>query len=171
MNYVACDTGSWEQAAMFQLEKLAKDGVVDCYARNDRLEFNIPFELFGSPRVYEPDFIVRLRNGVNIVLEIKGYPNDDTDVKHQAAKRWVSAVNHWGRLGEWDFLVCRDPQSLGRDLSTLIDEHRARIRKDASLVQTQVERHVSRLREQGWKKADFAQALRKLLVGDEESPE
>ena len=132
LNYVACDTGSWEQAAMFQLEKLAKDGVVDCYARNDRLEFNIPFELFGSPRVYEPDFIVRLRSGVNIVLEIKGVSYDDTDVKHQAAKRWVSAVNHWGRLGEWDFLVCRDPQSLGYQLSTLINKRRTRICKTTS---------------------------------------
>ena len=171
LNFVACDTASWEQAAMFQLERLALEGTVDCYARNDHLEFNIPYELYGESHVYEPDFIVHLRNGVKVVLEIKGKSYDDTDAKHQAARRWVSAVNHWGRLGEWDFLVCRNPQLLGRHLSTLIDEHRARIRKDASLVQTQVERHVSRLREQGWKKADFAQALRKLLVGDEESPE
>jgi len=28
----------------------------------------------------------------------------------QAGRRWVSAVNRWSRLGEWDFLVCRDPQ-------------------------------------------------------------
>lgn len=30
LNFVACDTGSWEQAATFQLEKLAKEGVVYC---------------------------------------------------------------------------------------------------------------------------------------------
>ena len=41
LNYVACDTESWEQAAVFQLEKLAKEGLVRSYARNDRLEFNI----------------------------------------------------------------------------------------------------------------------------------
>ena len=67
LNYVACDTDTWEQAATFQLEKLAKEGVVYCYARNDRLEFNIPYELYGNPHVYEPDFIVRLRNSVNVV--------------------------------------------------------------------------------------------------------
>ena len=71
---------------------------------------------------------------------------EDTDAKHQAARRWVSAVNHWGRLGEWDFLVGRNRQSLGRGLSTLIDERRGRIRKTASLVHSQVERDVSRLR-------------------------
>ena len=125
LNHVACDTGSWEQAAAFRLEKLAKDGVVHCYARNDHLEFNIPFELYGNPRAYEPDFIVRLTNGLNVVLEIKGRPHHDTDVKHQAARRWVAAVNQWGRLGEWAFLVCRNPQSLDGDLANLIDHRSA----------------------------------------------
>jgi type III restriction enzyme len=120
LNFVACDTDSWEQAATFQLEKLAKVGVVYCYVRNDRLEFNIPYELYGNPQVYEPDFIVRLRNGVNVVLEIKGKSYEDTDAKHQGARRWVSAVNHWGRLREWDFLVCREPQRLGAEFAKLI---------------------------------------------------
>ncbi len=126
LNFVACDTSSWEQAAMFQLERLAKEGLVFCYARNDRLEFNIPYELYGNPRVYEPDFIVRLTNSINVVLEVKGMPHDDTDAKHQAAKRWVAAVNHWGRLGEWDFLVCREPQRLAEALTTLVAARRER---------------------------------------------
>lgn len=127
LNFVACDTGSWEQAATFQLEKLAKEGVVYCYARNDRLEFNIPYELYGNPRVYEPDFIVRLRNSVNVVTEIKGQQHEDTDAKHQAAKRWVAAVNHWGRLGEWDFMVCREPQRLAEEFAKLVAARNERI--------------------------------------------
>ena len=111
LNFVAADS-DWELAAVFALEKLAQEGVVYCYARNDRLEFNIPYELFGNPHFYEPDFIVRLCNSVNVVTEIKGQQHEDTDAKHQAARRWVSAVNHWGRLGKWDFLVCREPQRL-----------------------------------------------------------
>lgn len=71
LNYVACDTGAWEQAAMFQLEMLAKEGAVHSYARNDHLEFGIPYELHGNPRIYEPDFIVKLKNDVHVVLEIK----------------------------------------------------------------------------------------------------
>jgi len=111
---------SWEQAAVFQLEKLAKENVVFSYVRNDRLEFNIPYELYGNPQVYEPDFIVRLRNDVSVVLEIKGKSFEDTDAKHQAAKRWVSAVNYWGELGEWDFFVCREPQQLADGFAKLI---------------------------------------------------
>ena len=34
--------------------------------------------------------------------------------KHAAAKRWVSAVNHWGQIGRWEFLVCYDPQTLSK---------------------------------------------------------
>ena len=132
LNHVACDTGTWEQAATFRLEKLANDGIVHCYARNDRLEFNIPFELYGTPRAYEPDFIVKLANGLNVVLEIKGRSHEDTDVKHQAARRWVSAVNHWGRLGEWRFLVCRNPQSLDADFANLIDARGAGMEQSRS---------------------------------------
>ena len=66
---------------MFQIEKLAKDGLVRCYTRNDRLEFNIPYELYGNPRVYEPDFIVKLTNGVNVVVEVKGIQDPDAGAK------------------------------------------------------------------------------------------
>jgi type III restriction enzyme len=51
-----------DQAATFHLENLAKQGIAFCYARNDRLEFSIPYELCGNPQIYEPDFIVRLRS-------------------------------------------------------------------------------------------------------------
>ena len=167
LNFVACDTNSWEQAATFQLEKLAKVAIVFCYARNDRLNFNIPYELYGNPQVYEPDFIVRLRNGVNVVLEIKGQSHEDTDAKHQAARRWVSAVNHWGRLGEWDFLVCRDPQRLADGFAKLIAARNERISMVATELQLQAEGEVNRLRSLGWTQADFARALSELLEARE----
>lgn len=116
INYVACHTHSWEQAAMFQLE--ASPHVV-CYARNDRLEFNIPYEFYENQRVYEPDFLVKLANGITLILEIKGQAYPDTDAKHQAAKRWVSAVNNWGKLGRWAFWVCWEPQHLGDEIARL----------------------------------------------------
>ena len=107
---------------MFQLEKLAKEGQVRCYARNDHLEFNIPYELYGNPHVYEPDFLVSMAIPLTVVLEIKGRAHEDTVAKHQAARRWVSAVNHWGRLGEWDFLPCWNPQELPAKLAELVAE-------------------------------------------------
>lgn len=163
LNFVACDTGSWEQAAMFQLEKLAKERVVQCYVRNDHLEFNIPYELYGQPQVYEPDFLVRLANGVTLVLEIKGQQRGDTDAKHQAAKRWVQAVNRWGRLGEWDFLPCREPQLLAQQIGGVLQRHRAKVRQAAAALQVDAEKEVERLKQAGWTQADFARALRELL--------
>lgn len=129
LNYVACHTSSWEQAAMFQIEQAAKDNLAECYVRNYRLEFTIPYELYGDPRAYEPDFIVRLRDGLHVVLEIKGAPDTDADAKHQAARRWVQAVNNWGELGTWAFLVCRDPQRLGDSLASLVQAIREPVRE------------------------------------------
>ena len=40
--------------------------------------------------------------------------------KHQAAKRWVEAVNNWGKLDAWGFHVCKDPQMLGLELGYLV---------------------------------------------------
>ena len=170
VNYVACDTESWEQAATVQLEKLAVAGAVQCYARNDHLEFNIPYELYGEPRAYEPDFIVRVRNGFHVVVEIKGTSYEDTNAKHEAAKRWVAAVNRWGHLGEWDFLVCWDPQRLDREITELAATRDARIRAHAAEIRRQAQDEVERLRSLGWDQRHFAHALRNLLDTDNEEP-
>ena len=114
LNYVARDTNSWEQAAAFQPEQLAKDGQIISYARNDHLEFNIPYELYGVPHVYEPDFLLKLTNGTSMVLEIKSYDPEGTEAKHQAAQRWVQAVNYWGKLGRWGFGVGREMENISR---------------------------------------------------------
>ena len=87
---------------------------------NDHLGLGIPYEHDGTSHLYEPDFIVRLTNGVHVVLEIKGFEPDQVHAKHAAAKRWISAVNNWGKLKKWDFLVCRDPQLLGNMLKELV---------------------------------------------------
>ncbi|MBW2139310.1 MAG: hypothetical protein JRH06_17415 [Deltaproteobacteria bacterium] len=79
----------------------------------------IPYEYYGIGHGYEPDFLVRMKDGRTLILEIKGYETDEEKAKHAAAKRWVSAVNNWGKLGEWCFHVCRDPQLLGRELECI----------------------------------------------------
>ena len=117
VNQVVLDTGTWERAAKFRLEQSEH---VECYVRNDHLGLGIPYEHDGVSHLYEPDFIVRLTNGVHLVLEIKGFEPDQVHAKHAAAKRWVSAVNNWGKLKKWDFLVCRDPQLLGQELDKLV---------------------------------------------------
>lgn len=116
VNLVVADTGSWEQAAVFRLEH---SPAVAAYVRNDHLEFTIPYEFEGITHAYTPDFLVRLTDGTTLILEIKGEEDEQDRAKHQAARRWVAAVNHWGKLGRWDFHVCRDPQLLERELTAL----------------------------------------------------
>jgi type III restriction enzyme len=84
---------------------------VSFFARNDHLGLTIKYEYVGVDHDYEPDFLVRLSNGLTVVLEIKGYEvhnPEQVNSKHNAAKKWVRAVNNLGDFGEWDFLVCRD---------------------------------------------------------------
>lgn len=108
IDQVVADTDSWEQAAVFRLEQ-ARD-LVAFYARNDHLELSIPYEYLGVTHAYFPDFVVRLSNEVTLLLEIKGEEREQDRAKHQAARRWVSAVNYWGQLGQWAFHACKDPQ-------------------------------------------------------------
>jgi type III restriction enzyme len=116
INFVVLDTETWEQSAAFRLEQSDR---VAFYARNDQLGLVIPYEYDGAPRVYMPDFLVRLTDGRTLVLETKGYLTDEDKAKHAAAKRWVSAVNHWGQLGTWSFLLCVDPQDLINQIGLL----------------------------------------------------
>lgn len=116
INQVVLDTATCEQSAAFRLEQ---SGAVAFYARNDHLEFVIPYEYLGISHGYTPDYLVRLTNDVTLILEIKGYEDDQDRAKYQAAQRWKAAVNRWGQLGLWDFHWCRNPQMLGRELEWL----------------------------------------------------
>jgi type III restriction enzyme len=62
--------------------------------------------------------------GLQKYLEIKGFEDDRTKAKHTAAKRWVAAVNNWGKLGTWLFHVCRNPQVLDKELLFLAQQAR-----------------------------------------------
>jgi type III restriction enzyme len=61
---------------------------------------------------------------LTVVLEIKGMLSEEDKAKHEAARRWIAAVNNWGKLGRWTFHVCRDPQMLERELSFVRDQSR-----------------------------------------------
>ena len=68
--------------------------------------------------------LVRLADGTTVELEITGLEVDHTMAKHNAARRWVEAVNNWGQLGAWTFHVCRNPQLLEKELDYLLREGR-----------------------------------------------
>ena len=122
VNLVAADTARWEQSAAFRIEQAVVGGHAKFYVRNDQLGLTIPYDYDKVSHHYEPDYLVRLANDVTLVLEIKGLETEKDRAKHQAAKRWVGAVNNWGQLGRWDFHVCKDPQMLGRELGFLVQK-------------------------------------------------
>ena len=128
INQVVMDTKTWEQTATDELERSVEDGISKFYARNDNLELEIPYDYEGHSHKYLPDFIVRLNTpeqDVTLVLEIKGQVEDQTNAKHQAAQKWVDAVNNWGRLGQWCFHVCFNPPNLRNELKSILSRESA----------------------------------------------
>jgi len=86
--------------------ELEHDARVEAYAKNDRLFLEIPYRYLGRTLRYRPDFIVKLTNGRVLLIEGKGRKDEKDDAKATAAKRWVAAVNAWGKLGTWSHHVC-----------------------------------------------------------------
>jgi type III restriction enzyme len=127
LNAVVLDSGSvdnptWEAAAARLLDSDQAEGLVKFYARNDHLGLDIPYEYLGNDENYRPDFLVRLINDLNLLLEIKGWEGHEperTKAKHNAARKWVTAVNNLGDFGKWAFLVCWDLGKLIPSLAAL----------------------------------------------------
>ena len=105
VNLVVLDSDVWERSAAQQLE-LCDDVVA--FVKNDHLELNIPYTYDGLKYNYLPDFVVRMKSGLNLILEVKGQIRDREPHKMEAAKRWVDAVNNWGRLGTWHYALTLD---------------------------------------------------------------
>jgi type III restriction enzyme len=104
LNYVVADTKQWEQSAAYYLEASKR---VVTYVKNQGLGFSIPYLHDGQGHDYIPDFIVRLDNGLHLILEIKGHDPLEA-VKAAAAERWCDAVNADGSFGEWLYAVAKD---------------------------------------------------------------
>jgi type III restriction enzyme len=116
INQVVLDNRTWEAAAALQLE--ASSDVI-CYARNDQMNFQIPYEENGLAHHYTPDFIVKLIDGRLLILEVKGFYDNEEVLKWQATERWCNAVNRCDKLGRWLFHVCRDPQTLKQEIALM----------------------------------------------------
>ena len=113
ISHVVLDAPRWEHTVAYELERMPD---VIAYARNDHLDFTIPYEWQGVRHEYRPDYLIRWRRRdgqeVKVILEVKGFSTEQDRQKEVAARRWVRAVNHHGELGRWAFAVCRDPAQL-----------------------------------------------------------
>ena len=116
VNYVIADTQRWEQSAAYVID--THQDVV-AFVKNAGLGFAMPYLHNGQPHDYVPDFLIRLKQegSVHLILETKGY-DPLTEVKAQAAQRWVAAVNADGSYGSWHYAVARKPE----EVATCIEE-------------------------------------------------
>lgn len=104
INYVVCDS-EWEAELARVLESHPR---VHAYAKNQGLQFEVPYRMGSTPRKYLPDFIVQVDDGrddkLNLILETKGYRGGDAQVKAETMKTlWVPGVNNLGAYGRWAF--------------------------------------------------------------------
>ncbi|HXE53514.1 MAG TPA: hypothetical protein VN541_10885, partial [Tepidisphaeraceae bacterium] len=113
ISHVVADTGSWEQKLAQTLEDM--DEVIS-YAKNQGLNFFIPYTLNGQQKNYVPDFLARVDDGhgkedpLNLVLEVTGERDKEKEAKVSTARNlWVPAVNNAGEWGRWVYVEITDP--------------------------------------------------------------
>ena len=109
------NTGDFEVGAIEILEEL---DCVEYYTPNDsQVGLIVPYDYDGETKSYEPDFIVKLKDGKTIILEIKGgggmiHDPNMVYAKNAAAKKWCAAISNLGKYGNWEYEICEDNSKL-----------------------------------------------------------
>lgn len=88
----------WEIAASNELEQ---NSDVVSWVKNDHIGFAIEYFFNGETHKYYPDFIIKLKNNIMLVLEVKGRDNEQNKTKRKYLERWIEAVNSDGNYGTW----------------------------------------------------------------------
>lgn len=101
------------------------------YAKNQGMQFEIPYRIGRLARRYIPDFLVRADIGdgdvLNLVLETKGYRGLDAQLKADAMHTlWVPGVNGLGAYGRWAFVEFREVFAIQQEFGDLLDRFTAK---------------------------------------------
>lgn len=115
ISHVVFDS-TWEAADAYFFEK---SDLVKAYAKNDHLGFYILYLFKGKVRKFFPDFLIRLTNGKNLILEVKGQDSEQNKVKRQELDKWVKTVNESGGFGAW----CWDVSFKPTDIRDILEKH------------------------------------------------
>jgi len=114
INFCVFDS-TWEATEAFELDH---NGAVDAWVKNDHLGFEILYIYRGVVRKYWPDYLIRLKSGRMLVLEVKGQDSQENQTKREFLDEWVRAVNGHGGFGQWSWAVSRHP----KDVAGLLEE-------------------------------------------------
>ena len=111
VNWVVLDS-DWEAEFCRVAESHPR---VLAYVKNHNLGMEVPYRSASNPRTYIPDFIVQVDDGhglddpLNLVVEIKGYRNEDAKAKKLTMETyWVPGVNNLHQYGRWAFAEFTD---------------------------------------------------------------
>ncbi len=115
ISHVVYDS-SWEASESYELEN--NEEVVS-WAKNDHLGFVISYLYKGVVSSYYPDFLIRLKSGKMLVLEVKGVDDEKNRTKRAALREWIDAVNSDGRFGRWESDVSFRPS----DIKDILKRH------------------------------------------------
>ena len=107
---------SWEATESYVLEK---NNHVEAWAKNDHLGFEVLYTFDGVVRKYLPDYLIKLDNGMMLLLEVKGQETRRDVEKRKALAEWVETVNGTGEYGKW----CNDVSYSVADLDGIIKKH------------------------------------------------
>jgi len=108
INFCVLDS-AWEATEAFELDRHPE---VDAWVKNDHLGFDILYIHNGVVKKYWPDFIIRMKSGEHLVLEVKGRDEDLDKTKRRFLEEWAKAVTSDGRFGKWHCAVSRRPAEI-----------------------------------------------------------
>ncbi|NIS48561.1 MAG: type III restriction endonuclease subunit R, partial [candidate division Zixibacteria bacterium] len=105
---------TWEASEAYVLDNHPK---VEAWAKNDHLGFVIYYIFRGVVYRYFPDFIIKLTNGEQLILETKGQDTQKDKTKREFLDEWVQVVNEQGGFGRWHWAVSKAPSEIYEILS------------------------------------------------------
>ncbi len=114
-NLVVCDS-SWE---FLEAKTINESEHVKSFIKNDHLNFVVYYNFQGVVRRFFPDFICKLNNGKNLIIETKGQDSEQNKTKRAYLDEWCRAINQHGGFGQWYWEVSFDPN----DIQSLIAKH------------------------------------------------
>jgi type III restriction enzyme len=121
VSHVAMDSG-WE--GEFARVAEGRDDILS-YVKNQGLGLEVPYRDGNVPRMYVPDFILRIDTGedepLNLIVEVKGYRGEAAAIKAETIRtQWIPGVNNLGSFGRWAFAELRDVYDFKPELERVI---------------------------------------------------
>ena len=97
---------TWEASEAFEIDRNPN---VQSWVKNDHLGFDVLYLHNGIIRKYRPDFLIRLKSGSMLILEVKGQHDDQSRTKRRFLEEWTKAVNQHGGFGHWQSDMSQHP--------------------------------------------------------------